>query len=392
VFAMLIRSLSTAAEDLSSLPVGIVDYDKSSCSEALVSALGKVETLRMVGGSEKELRKLLLDEMITSYFVIEKDYETHIKTGDLKKLITMYYKQDNKSSSIIADIVAGEMLYPIGLYTGLRYYNQLPVNDQLPAGQKLSENEYISYMKNLVESSKDFNFAFRIVYAKPGNSKLSEEPLPNSILYNQFIFGILGIMIAFIAMFILSQTVSEKENGVDIRLKISGFSVLKRDIGNLAALLLWEGVLALFYTWLILRQLDNGNGKLWLSVYLLLLLNSTVLGGIMLLLTKVIKKMLLYQILCSTLILLSGGLGFYQMLSGFYQGFIEDMVKFIPNSWFIREFTDIIVYGSRDGYSREGYHILAIMAISVISLIISIDLIQGLLARKNEDRTVTLHG
>lgn len=377
LFAVMVRSLAISAEDLSSLPIGLIDYDNSESSRELISGLKKVETLRLVEGTEKDLHKQLLDEMITSIFVIEKGYEDHLKSGDLKKMISMYYKEDNKSAPILADIVAGEIIYPAGLYKSYRYYDKLTFS-----GDKLSLEEYSEFMQKYIASTDDFNFAFQMIYENPVKAESPVKPVSNSILYNQFIIGILGIMIAFIAMFILSQTVSERENGVEERLKVTGFHILKKDIGNLLSLLIVETFLSLVFTGLIISQMKLSDPGIGLSVFLLMLLNSVVLSAIMLLLTKLIHRILPYQICGSAFILLSGGLGFYNLLSGFYKGFIHDLVKIIPNSWFIKGFTDIIVYGSGGGYLKDGHRILFIMAVVAIALMTAVDMAGGLYVRK----------
>jgi ABC-2 type transport system permease protein len=387
IFALLIRSLSISAEDMSTLPVGVVDYDNSNNSKQLVLGLQKVETLRIVVEDEMELQKLLQDEMITSIFVIEKGYEEKLKVGNLKEIISMYYKKDNKAVSILSDIVAGEMLYPICFYKGLRYYEKIPFKET-----KLTATAYERYMVNLVGSSGDFDFAFHLIYETPEKMVNVGRKVSNSVLYNQFIIGILGILVAFIAMFLLSGTVKEKEIGVEVRLHISRFQLLKRDTGNLLALFVTEGFFAILFTGIIFGQLKSRDGGLWISAYSLLLLNAFVLGAVLLLIAKIIKKMHIYQVVSSVLILLTGGFGFYYLLTGFYQGYADNMVKIIPNSWFIQGFTDIIGYNSEGGYFTKGHKVLLFMAALLILVVAIIDIIQEFhsnkFCRNNKNRMV----
>lgn len=377
LFAFMAGSLSVSSESLSALPIGVIDYDNSPSSGQLISGLQKSATLRVVQGTEEELHKQLMDEMITSYFVIEEGYGENLKKSNMQKLVGMYYKEDNKAATIIADIVAGEIVYPASLYKAFRYYDRLPYT-----GEKLSMAEYEEYMNRFVESSEIFDFAFQLRYQNPVSSQQPDNSLSNSVLYDQLIIGILGMMIAFIAMFLNSHTVTEKENGVDLRLKITGLHSLKKDIGNLCALLLWEGMLSLVFSGVIIRHVAVADGKLWLGIWLLMLLNSIVLTVVMLLMTKLIHRMLPYQLVCSGFILLTGGLGFYQLLTGLYRSLIGDLVKIIPNSWFIKGFTDIIVYGGKDGYLKEGHRILLIMAIVAVLLMVVVDMYQELLLRR----------
>ncbi len=372
IFSIVIHALSSSAEEQSALPVGFVDYDKSRESESLMEQLSELPAIRIVEGEEKELQKLLLDEMVNAVFVIEEGYEKQLKKGRPDEVITVYYVDSDKASTIISDIVAGEMLYPISLYKSIRMYEGLPYDRE-----KLSAEEYKTYIENLLEGSTDFDFAFRMIYANPDRSIEGEEPLSNSIIYNQVIFGILGILVSFIAMFLISGVVRDREMGVEERLKVSKFHTLKLDIGNYGSVLLIEGFIAILFSALIYHQLGITDGRLYLSAYLLILLYAMLLGGILLLIAKVVKSIITYQMLCSVLILIMGGLGFYRLLSGLSEALSLGVLKIIPNSWFIQGFTDIIVYGNKEGILTQGHWMLLLLTAAVLFLIVVSDLLLG---------------
>lgn len=383
VFSWLLQSMSAASQDVSSIPLGIVDNDRSISSEKLIKGLKEAAAIRIVEKDEKELQRLLQDELVTAVFVIENGYEEKLLAGKLRDLITMYYKKDDQTALLVSDIVAGEMIYPVGLYEAYRYYEQLP-----DKAEKMTLKQYKEFMDQFIEDSHDFDYAFVINYVS--SEKNTNANISNSLLYNQIIIGILGTLIAFIAMFILSQTVREKEYKVEYRLAISRFYKLKQDMGNLAAMLFWEDILALIFATLIYHQLNFEEIGLWFSIYLFLLLLSLVQGGIMLLIAKGVKRIIYYQVFCSIVILITTGLGFYSLISGFFGGFLGNYINFIPNSWFIMGFTDIIIYGSSQGYLNEGHRVLLIMAAVVLLLVIGIDLIRELkiYPRMNRNRTV----
>ena len=369
LFAWMLQVLSVSASGQSAIPIGIVDYDQSDSSRELIADLKTVPALRIVNEDEKKFHKLLLDEMITSYFVIKQGYEQNLKSGNLDEIITMYYVKDNKSASVISDIVAGQMMYPAGFYKSYNTYEKLSWDRK-----KHTFKEYEAYMNQLMKTSKDFDFAFQMNFVNPDKSEKNAESISNSILYNQFIFGILGILISFIGMFIMSASVSEKEMGVNQRLNISKFQRIKQDFGNLIALIFTEGIIAGIFTALIYSRLHIQNALLWISIFYLIMLYSIALGGVFLLLAKFIRHTTGYQLVCSIAILITGGMGFYHMLSGFYQSFPGSMIKFIPNNWFIQGLTDIILYDGTDGYFKDGHGVLLWMTISVILLIIISDL------------------
>lgn len=373
LFSLMVHTLSSAVEDRSAISVGVVDNDRSSSSEELVARLKKVPALKIFELEKEELLELMQDEMIMSVFVIEEGYDGKLLSGDMKDSITMYYKEDNKAVTALADIVAGEMMYSICFNESFRSYEQIAFE-----GVKHSKTQYKQYMGQLLSDREDFNFAFQMIYVNPETTIIIEEPISNSLLYKQLIIGILGILTAFIAMFILSATVREKETGVKDRLKISRFNSLVQDCGNFTALLFTEGMVCFIYSVMIYHQQPTKDLLLWASSYLLLLLNVMVLGGVFMLIAKLVRSMIFYQLLCSVLILLTGGLGFYHLLTGLYQSMADGLLKFVPNNWFIQGFTDIIVYGNADGYIKEGHRILLIMASMVILTVIILDLLQEL--------------
>lgn len=367
LFSLLLRTMTGSAETLSALPIGIIDEDGSSASRDLIQALEDNETIRIVKGEQKELQKLLLDEMITSIFVIRENYETKLKRGYVSNLITMVYKEGNKAASILSDVVAGAMIYPISLYKSFHYYEQLPAEGQ----PVLDLAEYQAFLQEYEDSSESFNFAFDISLRNPSGTEVQ---LSNAVLYQQLIIGILSLLMSFIAMFFMSHSIREKEQGIEVRLRISQFTSLKRDIGNVGTLLFWEALLTLIFIGQMRYHLTFATPSLWVDAYLLLLLQALVSGLGLLLLTKVIKRMMIYQMVAAVAILISGGLSFFQLLSGFYFGLLNQLAKSIPNSWFLKGFTDIMINNNGDSTSSVEIHMLLVTAITLFILIVIIDL------------------
>ena len=366
LFSLLLRVMTGSAETLSALPIGIIDEDQSSASRDLIQVLEDNETIRVVRGDQKELQKLLLDEMITSIFVIRENYETKLKRGYVSNLITMVYKEGNKAASILSDVVAGAMIYPISLYKSFHYYEQLPADGQ-PA---LDLTEYQAFLQEYEDSSESFNFAFDISLSNPSGTEVQ---LSNAVLYQQFIIGILSLLMSFIAMFFISHSIREKEQGIEVRLRISQFGLVKRDIGNIGTLLFWEALLTLVFIGQMRYHLTFVSPSLWLDAYLLLLLQALVSGLGLLLLTKVIKKMMIYQIVAAIAILISGGLSFFQLLSGFYSGILNQIARSIPNSWFLKGFTAIMINNNGSSTSRVEIYMLLTAALFMLLIIMIID-------------------
>ena len=285
MFALLIQVMMNAAEEQSTLDIGCINNDESALSNELVSRLSEEPSLRMIKERKDILNELLLDEMIPCYFVIEKGYENNIKTGKLKGMISMYYLSNNESVSVISDIIAGDMMDMICFYKSLNYYQQLSKETFVDR-----TIEYENYMTHLMDESEAFNFAFDIHYFTAKQETNEGITISNVILYDQIIIGIIGMLIAFISMFLCSGIVKEKELGVTDRLKISYLSQSRQDIGNYITILLMEGAFGIVLSLLIGLQLNMNRLAQVGSLYLLILLYAFVQCGIFLMLGKMIKS------------------------------------------------------------------------------------------------------
>lgn len=379
IFILIFHILSESAEEYSAIPVGLVDYDKTTESFNLVKGLSQSPSLRIIEDEEKLLHKLLLDEKINALFIIEEGYEENIKKGNPNKLIKVYYISDNKSALILSDIIAGEMIYPISLYKTMDYYKHIPYN-----GIKHGLEEYKAYIENL-KGSDDFDFAFNISFENPEGTFIKESPISNALLYNQLIFGILGILFALIAMFFISFVVRERELGVESRLSITSFNQLKCDFTNLLALLSMEAFMALIFAGLIYMQLKQLGLRVFIGGFLLIFIYAFVQGCMYLIVSAYTKSTLTYQILCSILILIMAGLGFYSLLSGFQEARTASFVKIIPNSWFIQGFTDIIVYDNIGNILNKGHKGLLLTGVVLVTVLFVQKLVQSMKIIKKQD-------
>ncbi len=112
------------------------------------------------------------------------------------------------------------MLYPISLAKGLKEYEALK-KPALGNEKKEIENseiqnnwftgqEYVDYINKLSKAS-DFDFAFDINMVDLESGEGALNPLGNSVIYFQVVFGILGMLISFVAMYITVGAVVEKE-------------------------------------------------------------------------------------------------------------------------------------------------------------------------------------
>lgn len=325
LFLFIMNSLSLGAQEKSSIPIGLINLDHSESAEQLAESVRHVPALFVYEGDKTSLMKLLNEEQINAIFVIKEGYEKSIQIGKSNKLITMYYLEDNKTAKIISDIIAGEMLFKISLYKGFNLYKALPFNkgkNDNPDSEigvldpkRYKEQEYLNYAQKLLESS-DYNFSFDINLVNVEKNEEVGEKLDNSIIYQQIIWVILGMLISFVAMFMVAGIVLDKEMGLDKRIRISLLRIRTVDYSHLIAILTVLSIYSLLLCILVGSKLKDFTLRQGGSLYLLVLLFSLCLGLWFILLGKVIHQVGRYQYIGSFSILLFGFIGFLYLVKG----------------------------------------------------------------------------
>lgn len=379
LFLLIISNLSINSEERSSIPIGLLNLDKSNSSNQLVSDLKEVPAFYIYETKEENLKKLLYDEQISAYFVIEEGYEKAIKIGRINELVTLHYLEGSQSSKILSDIFAGEMLYQISLYKSLYLYKSLKQKHEFNernVNQFMNDDEFINYMNQLIDKN-DFDFAFdiKMVNVKNGDFSNGNNTINNSILYQQIIWGILGMILSFIILFIGGAgLILEKELGIDKRLKLAITHPFWKDWDYLLIMIIMTGILStvsVFIVGIRIHEFTVTDG------FLLIILNClfiVVLGEGFLLLTKIINKLGVYQFVGVISILFMGICSFFSIVKGVIPQFVFNLFKFIPNNWFIQGFTDIIINNTLQDIPFDSYARLSQMAfiLFIINIVIGI--------------------
>lgn len=366
VFLLVMNSLSFGATKRSSIPVGILNLDDSMSSNQLVEDLKEVPSLYIYEEERQKLNNLLYKEQISAIFIIEAGYEKSIQSGKTKELITMYYLTDNENAKVISDIFAGEMLYNICLNKGYQLYKKLPMED-IENSAIYSKQEYFKYAKGLMESA-DFDFTFDIAMVNQNGKITGKQTLSNSVIYQQIIWGILGMLLSFLSMILAASIVLEYETGLHKRIGISLLHSTMIDINHLAVMLSISSIFSLPLCFLIGIKVSGFTFTKGVGLYFLILLFSSVIGLWFILLAKIIRKVVKYQYLGVLSVTIFGIVGFLNLIAAFLNSNLLNVSKIVPNSWFIQGFTDIILNDNLQEIPYTSYTVLIIMAIFMFIL------------------------
>lgn len=350
MFLILMNSLSFGAKERSNVPVGILDLDQTKTSIDLVKKVKKVPVFYVYEEEESKLNQLLLNEEISGIFIIKDGFEDSIKSGITTELVMMKYLEGNPSSKVLTDIFAGPMLYPISIAKGLKEYETLKKSftiypEDNSADKETQYNwftgqEYVKYINELSKAS-DFNFAFDINIVDVENANGSINQLDNSVIYYQVVFGILGMIVSFVAMFMTAGVVVEKEQGLHKKIGITLINPIHLELSYILALVTILSVFSFGIVFILYRIIENINLQKGYNMFALILLYAMVMGLWFITLGKISKKVSRYQLLGTLSILSFGLLSFLSMLEGLLQSKFFRITKILPNRWLMEGITDI---------------------------------------------------
>lgn len=338
LFSFLITgTLTESTEKRSNIPVGIIDLDKSIMSKRIVENFTKNPAIYVYIGSAEELEKKLNEQLIEVIFTIEKGFEKNIKNGDIKKLINVRYLKNDKANTILTDIFAGEMMYDLCIYKTYNEYESLNTDKEL-----ISMEEFLSYAKSLYNSD-EYKFKFDLEVVNLNSNKPITDSMDNSLIYKQIVISIISILISFVIMFAVNSIVLEKELEINKRSKISLIGKTNRSIGNYFAVLCVGIILSIIYFSIILKGGSLKSLDAVIQILGVFISFSIVMSLLFCLICHFTNTMIKFQFIGSGVVITMGVIGFLvQVLDKFNVEFLK-ILKLLPNCWFIKVFTDIII-------------------------------------------------
>lgn len=341
IFLLLVGNLTNHAEERSSIPVAVIDKDRSDLSSELVNKIKESESLYVYATDKDTADKLFYNHKITAIYVIKNGYEKDIIKGKYKGLIEVHYLSENKSITILSDIIAGYMMHDICLRKSIRVY-QTVHNDQ---SINLANN-YKAFVDQYLRNDI-FNFRFDIEFKNiKSDMIIKTDGITNSLIYKQAIGGMISLILSFIVMFMVFGIVQAQHKLSSRPLKIAKIPSFLLWLYQYITSILVMSLLSLIFA--IIISINSNNGNNLNQVYFLwfiIIVFSMVMTIIFLLLGKLLKNGTSYQAVGSLIVLSFGFLGCAGIILGGHNSVFLLISKFIPNYWFIEKLTDIIVSG-----------------------------------------------
>ena len=316
VMFCLLLGLSSASEERSAVPVGLIVEDESEEALNLREQIMNTPSMYVIEGSEAELKEQLLNGYINCIFIVNEGYGERVRLADDDELVTIISGTDDRMSVVLGDIVGGHMLYDICMNKAYRAYRSLGNEGTL------SREEYNKYVMSL-RDDPSFAFSFEMTYENPDTQKIDESEITNGMIYKQMIAGMLAMLLCLMAFVSCNCFCLEYENGVAYRLRELPGSRIPSFLMDFFGIFVYTIPLSIV-AGILAKDI---KGTLYSMVYLAIMCLVCVL------LSKGVRKTEVYQLVGAVLVVSLGILGFVSVFSGIIGG--PEFLKYTPNAIYI---------------------------------------------------------
>lgn len=333
LFFLVIQPLAGSVEESSHVPIGIVDYDNTTSSKEFVQRLKKIQVLSLYEQEQASLEEKRAEGLIAAYFVLQKGFSEKILDGDVKEFIELHPGQSKGLANMVADIVAGEVMYDICRAKVLMLYKELLFQYDLP-----NEIELVKYMDQIKEQ-KEFQFRFDIEMVDLKSSDNLEYNIENSLIYKQVVIALISILFSFLALFFVCSIMKYNSKEVKDRRQLTHMNKYVILLGDFLAVFTILGALSVATSFCIYYLLQKEQIEVLLYLFGVQLLFHAFISILFLMLGKIVRSEQLLQFVGAFFVLILGGAG----VVGFLMEHFLFFSKITPNYWFIKGITDIMI-------------------------------------------------
>jgi ABC-type multidrug transport system permease subunit len=302
LFAALIGSLYSDAENSTKIKIGYVDYSNTEFSKEVIRNLHKNELLNPIETTfEKGTKKIKKGE-IEALFVIKAEAEEMVYEGDFDELIELYYLSNNYLSPIIGDVFVGEMLEEISIITAINYLEEV-IGDKTNK-EAILKSAY-DYGQELAKDRKKDYYVNIEFFSFSEDMKLANENINNQLIYHQMILGIILSFLCFFVLFAATSIVKDEENTLIQKIVISKTPKGVIIMGDYLSIVISSTSIALLFSAISAYFSKSFVRTLYFnSIILILFIGS--FSALIIMLTKLFRNVSSFVVMGAALILIIG--------------------------------------------------------------------------------------
>lgn len=230
VLLSLISGYAQRREKLGYIPIALVDEDNTIGSNLLCERLMQKEGLKVYKDERKKAMARLNDDSIEAAVIVEKNFESSLKSGSYSEVITLIKSPSTYSAELLKEIISIEALR---IHTGDFTYNWIKDSAEKSGidPSSIDRNDIISRVEEYLEPNPIMTISYEEVKAAPNGSE--------TIIIPSFTAASLGLLVFFIMLGLLFGSgwlCEEKANGTFQRVYSVKGAIIPLFMGNLSAL------------------------------------------------------------------------------------------------------------------------------------------------------------
>lgn len=326
IIAMLINGLYSGAKDSTKLKIGVHFEKESELTDAIFASLLESEIVIPILMDKKEGIKAVKESRIQGFFIFNKGMESSFVKGDYEEVVDLYLLEDNFLPYILTDMVGAEMIGEIAILKAIELLDEafdeygVVIEDR----DAYLEALYISGRSDLT-NEKD-NLYVEKTFVMPDDSKdLSYVALENVLLFKQVILGVVYIFISFFMMFLVVNMVRDEEVGLRPKWLTTPMKQSEMIIGEFVSI--YIGSLPIILAVSFIQFYYEQHIGFFLITNLLY---GFCYSGLLMFLGKILRKVTVYVVVTSAVILILGIVSGSFFLLNTDIGWMSVLTYFIP--------------------------------------------------------------
>lgn len=341
LFSLMVNRIFTKSSLYDSIPIGIIDQDKSLLSQHIIEEVKSNPSILLETIEENEIERYISREKVQAVYIFKQGFQERIESGKYDDIISVYAVPGSITAMGISDIVAGEIMPFICEYKVINAAEKL-----IPEEERQKIKIGISSRMEKLHLDKDFELPVLVDERSPKDFDVMEEAEDRDI----FSISIgLGLVVIFSTIFMLtgcSTIIKERENKVRSRIRSAGVSASKLIFADILAVAA-AGVLITFLQFILINSVLREVSAVGLGIITLLMVTYALSAASMLILfAAVFPKHVSFQSFMPVVILIMGILSGCIWSLELMPEALEKLSVFMPTYWVHSGLVEIILYGS----------------------------------------------
>jgi ABC-type polysaccharide/polyol phosphate export permease len=301
LFYIFFSIIFTNYDDVSKIPVTVIDEDHTIVSIQVMDNLTSNMALKIVPADYKKAVKLLDNNRIEAIFILTKGFEDKIKQSDYTEAIQLVHLDKSAIGPALSDIIASEVMMSVAVYKAA---NESLLFETTHGYKELFKKTETKGLQLVEDSFFDMGVNSTVLTPR---AQLEEEFDVSTLLKINTTLGYSLIVFSFSLMFSNGHLIDQWQ--LKKRLIMTGYKSIHFFISELSTIIITGILIVIIMIAITIMGLGLTNISTILTIATTLILHILFMSQLILVLTTVMKDKTKYQSIIAPIIFILGLLG-----------------------------------------------------------------------------------